>query len=418
MPPSFGTRIFSVPVYFESMINCRPFFGRFRFLICLVASMALVGCDEKNIRREDIDVFLQDYDPVLKSKRDELVGALESTQHKIAKLQTLLNTYKSERAKGFVGKRLEVFGQQESKLSNLLQQIDTEVEVAMASKAVDSADGGGLQTAETSRILAQADKLLSQSNQLAADVDIGPEEGHAEAADEAAPATSDVRDAAKDGAPSNEVEATPGWLGIEMSKKYFDGDGSIGIMIQRVYPASAADEAGLIAGDRIKYISFKAADGWGNLVSVSGMDVLIVKDEISRLKKGDQVKLVIERNDWFCELEHIITLGALDTPLKFDQGLKARALKLASIMGQSSVYVALRSFPLYSAVSDGDRPSQIIRHIDRGECLVAPWYGGSSPVENDFGRLIYAALRVYLASGETGYVRMIENEKPMLETIK
>jgi hypothetical protein len=400
------------------MTHARFFLRRLFLQICLFASVALTGCDDKNIRREDIGVFLTSYDPALKSKRDELVNALEATQQKIAKLQDLLSTYKSERAKGFVAKRLEVFERQQSKLSKLLEQIDAEVEVAMAFKAVDSADGGGLQTAETSRILTQADKLLSQSNQLVADVDIGPEGEHAEAADEATPATSDVRDEAEDGAPSIEVEAATGWLGVEMSKIDGGDYADMGIIIQRVYPASAADEAGLIGGDRIKYISFKAANDWGNLVDVRSMDVLIVKDEISRLKKGDEVKLVIERNDWFCELEYVITLGALDIPLKFDQGPKARAVKLASIMGQSSAHMSLRSFPLYSDDRDGDRPSQIIRHVDRGEFLVAPWYGGSSPVENDFGRLIYTALRVYLASGETGYVRMFKNKVPMLETIK
>lgn len=388
------------------------FFLRRLFLqICIVASVALIGCDDKNIQREDIGAFLTSYDPALKSKRDELVNALEATQQKMAKLQELLSTYKSERAKGFVTKRLEVFEGQELKLSKLLEQIDAEVEVAMASKAVDSADGGGLQTVETSRILTQADKLLSQSNQLAADADAGFEYQASETIGEIANESHEDAGIIENSTSGDEGRSAPGFLGIEMDNHYMS------IMIQSVYPASPADEAGLIAGDSIETIYFKDGSEWGEPVSAN-IDVSEFKEEISQRKKGDQIKLEIRRIGWSESLMYVIELGAFAAPLKFDQGPQARAKKLASVMGRSSVHMALRTFPLYQSAEDGDLSPIVVKNVHRGDFMVAPWDDKGFPVKNSFGRLIYTALCVYFASGETGYLRIFENETPMLETVK
>jgi prepilin-type N-terminal cleavage/methylation domain-containing protein len=206
-------------------------------------------------------------------------------------------------------------------------------------------------------------------------------------------------------------EDVPGWLGIEMENHYMD------ILIKSVYPASVADEAGLIAGDLIEVIYFKEGSEWGDPVSTN-IDVTEFKEEIFRRKKGDQIKLEIRRIGWSETLKYIIELGAFDTPLKFDQGPKARAKKLAGVMGRSSVHMALRSFPLYERAEDGDLPPSIVKNIYRGEFMVAPWDEEAFPVKNSFGRQLYTALQVYIATGETGYLRMFENEQPMLETIK
>jgi hypothetical protein len=87
-------------------------------------------------------------------------------------------------------------------------------------------------------------------------------------------------------------------------------------------------------------------------------------------------------------------------------------------MGRSSVHMALRSFPLYENAEDHDIGPRTVKNINPGDCMVSPWNEEASPVKNPFGRILYTALQVYLASGETGYVRMFENEPPMLETIK
>jgi len=210
---------------------------------------------------------------------------------------------------------------------------------------------------------------------------------------------------------SSATEDAPGWLGIEMENHYMD------IIIKSVYPASVADEAGLIAGDLIEVIYFKEGSEWGDPVSTN-IDVTEFKEEISRRKKGDQIKLEIRRIGWSETLKYIIKLGAFDTPLKFDQGPKARARKLADVTGRSSVHMALRSFPLYENIEDHDSAPRIAKSIYRGEFMVAPWDQKAIPVKNSFGRILYQAFQVYLASGETGYVRMFENEQPMLETIK
>lgn len=207
------------------------------------------------------------------------------------------------------------------------------------------------------------------------------------------------------------TQDAPGWLGIEMENHYMD------IMIKSVYPASVADEAGLLAGDLIELICFKEGSEWGDPVSAN-IDVSEFKAEISRRKKGDQIKLDIRRIGWSETLKYIIELGAFDAPLKFDQGPKARAKKLAGVMGRSSVHMALRSFPLYERAEDGDLPPSIVKNIYRGDFIVAPWDVEALPVKNSFGRQLYTALQVYIATGEMGYLRMFENEQPMLETIK
>ena len=210
---------------------------------------------------------------------------------------------------------------------------------------------------------------------------------------------------------SSATQDAPGWLGIEMENHYMD------IMIKSVYPASVADEAGLLAGDLIELIYFKEGSEWGDPVSAN-IDVSEFKEEISRRKKGDQIKLDIRRTGWSETLKYIIELGAFDAPLKFDQGPKARAKKLASVIGRSSVHMALRSFPLYENIEDHDSAPRIAKSIYRGEFMVAPWDQKAIPVKNSFGRLLYEAFQVYLASGETGYLRIFENEQPMVETIK
>ena len=210
---------------------------------------------------------------------------------------------------------------------------------------------------------------------------------------------------------SSATEYAPGWLGIEMGNHYMN------IMIKSVHHASVADEAGLLAGDLIELIYFKEGNEWGDPVSAN-IDVSEFKEEISRRKKGDQIKLEIRRIGWSETLKYIIELGAFDAPLKFDQGPKARAKKLASVMGRSSVHMALRSIPLYENIEDHDSAPRIAKSIYRGEFMVAPWDQKPIPVKNSFGRLLYEAVQVYLASGETGYVRMFENEEPMLETTK
>jgi hypothetical protein len=215
-----------------------------------------------------------------------------------------------------------------------------------------------------------------------------------------------------DGADSSmQRDAGPGWLGIGMVDHYAS------IMITEVVPFSAADEAGLLVGDTIEIIHFKDGDEWGEPVG-GNVGFMELKKEISQRRQGDQIKLEISRNGWSQNLKYVINLGAVNSPLQFDQSPKARAKKLASVMGRSSVHVALRSFPLYEDAEDHDIGPRTVKNIDPGDCMVSPWNEEASPVKNPFGRILYTALQVYLASGETGYVRIFENEPPMLETIK
>jgi hypothetical protein len=136
----------------------------------LILAIFHVGCSEENLQREDIDAFLSEYDPVMKTRRDEIVAGLSANNEQISKLNSLVKSYQSDRARNFVSDQIAKIEIQRDKLRALLADIDSQVELAMASKEINAAGAAGLQAADSRALLKQADQLLRQSNDLSADV--------------------------------------------------------------------------------------------------------------------------------------------------------------------------------------------------------------------------------------------------------
>jgi hypothetical protein len=139
--------------------------------VLVIALAALVcGCEPEDVSRQDIPTFLSQYDPAMKTKRDEMVRSLTATREQLSKLRSLQYSYSSERAKSYVGKQISKVEAQEARLADILGRFDASIEVAMAAKEMDAADGGGLQTKESRQIISQADQIVRQSNELSSDV--------------------------------------------------------------------------------------------------------------------------------------------------------------------------------------------------------------------------------------------------------
>lgn len=139
-----------------------------------VGACLTFGCTEKDkakdYMRADIDLFLSQYDPAMKRKREELVRNLAMNQEQVSKLNSLRESYKSERAKKFVEEKLNLLMDQGRGLENLLNEIDAAVEVSIATKEMNAADAGGLKSSESRALLGQADQLIKQSIDLSSDV--------------------------------------------------------------------------------------------------------------------------------------------------------------------------------------------------------------------------------------------------------
>lgn len=135
----------------------------------------LLGCEaedfgSKELSRQDMYTFLSQYDPAMNIKRDEMVRSISATREQLSKLKSLQYSYNSERAKSYVGEQISKVEEQEARLVAILGSFDASIEVAMAAKEIDAADGGGLQMKESHEIISQADQILRYSNELSSDV--------------------------------------------------------------------------------------------------------------------------------------------------------------------------------------------------------------------------------------------------------
>ena len=131
-----------------------------------------VGCSDKvnTFKREDLDAFLSQYDPAMKTKRNELVQNLALNREQVGKLNALKNSYKYEKTKQFVGKQADALQLQGQGLEKLLNEIDASIEISIAAKEMNSADAGGLKSSESQELLRQAETLIQQSKALSDDV--------------------------------------------------------------------------------------------------------------------------------------------------------------------------------------------------------------------------------------------------------
>jgi hypothetical protein len=120
--------------------------------------------------RADLDAFLSQYDPAMKTKRNELVQNLALNREQVAKLIALKNSYKYEKTQQFVGKQAQALQAQGRGLEKLLNEIDASIEISIAAKEMNLADAGGLKSSESQNLLKQAETLIQQSKALSDDV--------------------------------------------------------------------------------------------------------------------------------------------------------------------------------------------------------------------------------------------------------
>ena len=153
-----------------AMLRAKINFSLFKAIFAVLFGIMLCGCEPEDVSREDIPTFLSQYDPAMKAKRDEMVRSLTATREQLSKLRSLQYSYSSERAKSYVGKQISKVEAQEARLADILGKFDASIEVAMAAKEMDAADGGGLHTKESRQIISQADQIVRQSNELSSDV--------------------------------------------------------------------------------------------------------------------------------------------------------------------------------------------------------------------------------------------------------
>jgi hypothetical protein len=136
-------------------------------LACLIA---LTSCDGPKVPRTDFSEYLAKHDPVMKSKRDEIIESIRRLNEQLEQLKALQNTYKTPRAQALAQEQRSRLAQQTDYLQNLLNRIDEDIEVAIVAGEISSADGGGLFSAETSELIKNADQILLQSSDLSQEI--------------------------------------------------------------------------------------------------------------------------------------------------------------------------------------------------------------------------------------------------------
>ncbi len=134
-----------------------------------------LGCEaedfgSKRLSRQDIYTFLSQYDPAMNIKRDEIVRSIIATREQLSRLESLKYSYSSERAKSYVEEQISKVEEQESRLVAILGSFDASIEVAMAAKEIDAANGGGLLMKESHEIILQAEQISRYSDELSSDV--------------------------------------------------------------------------------------------------------------------------------------------------------------------------------------------------------------------------------------------------------
>lgn len=138
---------------------------QFGFLLCLFGLAMVTSCDDK--KRETVFTdFLSEHDPVLKSKRDEIVTLIAEIKEKRDRLQTAKKQYKSEAARIEMEVMIQKVDWELEKLQSKLAAIDSKIELAMVARDIRSADAGGLRTAESKELSENADAVLQQAGEL------------------------------------------------------------------------------------------------------------------------------------------------------------------------------------------------------------------------------------------------------------
>lgn len=133
--------------------------------LCLCQGTVLTSCDDKK-REANFIEFIREHDPVLKSKRDDIVTMIAEIKEKRSRLQAAKSQYRSDAARAQVD---EVIQQVDAELEHMqakLDAIDSKIELAMVARDVRNADAGGLRSTESRELSENADAVLKQAKDL------------------------------------------------------------------------------------------------------------------------------------------------------------------------------------------------------------------------------------------------------------
>lgn len=141
------------------------------FAMTVLISVFLVACVDDSFQREDLQSFLTDYDPSLKTRRDELVATLASLNANLLELNSLERSYRHEQAKMFVQQKIRETEAQKQNITAVLRQLDSQIEVAMANRQIDAVNSGGIETREISGLLKESGRTIEDANEVRRDVE-------------------------------------------------------------------------------------------------------------------------------------------------------------------------------------------------------------------------------------------------------
>lgn len=140
-------------------------------VMTLLMSVILVACVEDSFQREDLQKFLSEYDPVLKTRRDELVSTVGSLNNNIMELRALESSYRHEKAKIYVRRKIEEAKIQRANLIGILQELDARIEVAMANRQIDAVNSGGIESREILGLLNEKDSVIADADEALRDIE-------------------------------------------------------------------------------------------------------------------------------------------------------------------------------------------------------------------------------------------------------
>lgn len=133
--------------------------------LCLCGGIVLTSCDDKK-RQANFIEFIREHDPVLKSKRDDIVTMIAEIKEKRSRLQSAKSQYRSDAARAEVDEVIQQVDAEMEHMQAKLDAIDSKIELAMVARDVRNADAGGLRSTESRELSENADAVLKQAKDL------------------------------------------------------------------------------------------------------------------------------------------------------------------------------------------------------------------------------------------------------------
>jgi uncharacterized coiled-coil DUF342 family protein len=141
-------------------------------VILLLITGAIVSCSDAERKdrvtghRTDFDQFLNTYDPVLKSRRDEIIATINELRTQRAGLNDAQVHYQSQTARKRLITEIRKVDIHLSQLEKALASIDQEIEMAMLQRDLARADAAALVTQQLTEVASASSTPLSEAGPL------------------------------------------------------------------------------------------------------------------------------------------------------------------------------------------------------------------------------------------------------------